>query len=161
MKRRAIRIRASRLAKLISEVKRLSENDVIDFKAAKLRQDIKRAQQQPTLLPRTAHTSPNVQFVVRFEGRSPEMMRGWIRNEIEGTEKPTGDLWRLGMASHSGSVAVVLPGDEPGSLRLGLRIEPGNPGWELPSAAMLEAEEEMLGWLQSIVGRAGTVELFV
>lgn len=152
-----LRLSTSQLSRMISEVVKIAESDVIDFMAARRQKDIKQAQQSSQ---RSAglHTSPNLMFVVRFGNRPAEMMRSWLRKEVERVPKPMGDLWKLGAASHGGSTAAITMSEEPGSLNLGFRVEPREAGWELPSSTERNARGDVLGWLEGIVGEMGDVE---
>ncbi len=154
---RRIRVSATQLSRMISETVRLAESDVVDFMAARRQKDIRQAQ-QPAQRSAGLRASLNLRFVVRFGDRPAEMMRNWLRKEVENATKPMGDLWKLGAASHGGSTVVITMGDEPGSLKLGLSIEPREAGWDLPSSAEREAQEEIFSWLQGIVGETGTIE---
>ena len=152
-----LRLSTSQLSRMISEVAKIAESDVIDFMSARRRKDIEKAQQPLQRAP-NIRTSPNAQFIVRFPDRPIGMMRTWLRNEIENRPKPKGALWELGVASHDGSTAAITNGDRPNSLRVGLKIEPKKVGWELPSDAELQAQDEVFNWLQEIVDDMGAVE---
>ena len=153
-----IRIRASRLSRIIFEAVRLNESDVIDFMSARRQKDIKQAR-QPAQRAHGFRTSSNLRFVIRFDGRPAEMMRSWLLRKMENTPEPIGDLWRLGTASHSGSTAAITLSDEMDSLKLAFVIEPREEGWGLPSSAENQAQEDVHDWLEKIVGGMGSVEL--